>query len=122
MSVIKTNAPKEKLADSKHNIGSFTPEDVLKLNKFTEQFLCPQKANIFDIDFIRFQIRDLESKKTLFEIEKPQCGGQTNFPLPEQSEEENLDSGKRYIRYTFPSEFLNLKTVGTTVNFNFIKS
>lgn len=34
-------------------------------------YLCAPDANIFDIDFTRFKIRDMESGTTLFEIAKP---------------------------------------------------
>ena len=32
-----------------------TPEDVLRLNKITENYLCPPEANIFGIDFTRYK-------------------------------------------------------------------
>jgi hypothetical protein len=31
-----------------------TPEDVLRLNKITENYLCPPEANVFGIDFTRY--------------------------------------------------------------------
>ncbi|KAG8320793.1 hypothetical protein J6590_060752 [Homalodisca vitripennis] len=48
-----------------------TPEDVLSLPKITEEYLCLPEANIYDIDFVRFKIRDWESGTVLFEIAKP---------------------------------------------------
>ena len=30
-----------------------SPEDVLRLNKITENYLCPTEANTFGIDFTR---------------------------------------------------------------------
>jgi hypothetical protein len=32
---------------------SISPEDVLRLNKITENYLCPAEANVFGIDFTR---------------------------------------------------------------------
>jgi len=36
---------------------SISPEDVLRLNKITENYLCPTEANVFGIDFTRFVFR-----------------------------------------------------------------
>lgn len=43
-------------------------------NMFSE-YLCSPEANIYDIDFTRFQIRDLETGAVLFEITKPPASG-----------------------------------------------
>lgn len=51
--------------------GFVTPDDVLRLQSITEQYLCPPEANVYDIDFTRFKIRDLETGLVLFEIAKP---------------------------------------------------
>ncbi len=32
---------------------SISPEDVLRLNKITENYLCPTEANVYGIDFTR---------------------------------------------------------------------
>ncbi len=38
-------------------------------------YLCKPEDNIYNIDFTRFKIRDLETGMVLFEIAKPpQCG------------------------------------------------
>lgn len=86
----------------------------------------PTDANIYDIDFTRFKIRDLESGAVLFEIAKP-----PSEQFPEGNIEENnlineditcgmdetssIDSNAgRYVRYQFTPQFLKLKTVGAT--------
>ncbi|CAG2059948.1 unnamed protein product, partial [Timema podura] len=51
--------------------GFVSPDDVLRLPRITENYLCSPEANIYDIDFTRFKIRDLESGTILFEIAKP---------------------------------------------------
>lgn len=84
-------------------------------------------ANVYDIDFTRFKIRDLESGAVLFEIAKP-----PSEQLPEGSVDDNnianddviscstdeinnIDSNAgRYVRYQFTPQFLKLKTVGAT--------
>lgn len=45
--------------DLKQN-SSITPDDVLKLTKITDGFLCPN-SNEYQIEFTRFKIRDLET-------------------------------------------------------------
>ena len=48
-----------------------SPDDVLSLDRITESYLCSPEANIYDIDFTKFRIRDMETKTVLFEIAKP---------------------------------------------------
>ncbi len=43
-------------------------------------YLCSPDANIYDIDFTRFCIRDMESDTVLFEIAKPLPPGNLVFP------------------------------------------
>ncbi|KAJ8954463.1 hypothetical protein NQ317_019462 [Molorchus minor] len=86
-----TNRPLPQL-DSK----IITPEDVLKLTKIAETYLCDPDANIYEIDFTRFKIRDLES------------GANEDLIDP--------NSG-RFVRYQFTPQFLKLKTVGATLAF-----
>ncbi|XP_030631604.1 protein unc-119 homolog B-like [Chanos chanos] len=89
-----------------------TPEDVLGLRVATHDYLCEPEDNIYNIDFIRFKIRDLESGTVLFEIAKPPS-----------TEEECDESGAadpsagRFVRYQFTPSFLRLRTVGATVEF-----
>ncbi|XP_021917082.1 protein unc-119 homolog B-like isoform X1 [Zootermopsis nevadensis] len=51
--------------------GFVSPEDVLWLPRITDNYLCSPEANVYDIDFTHFKIRDLESGTVLFEIAKP---------------------------------------------------
>jgi len=89
-----------------------TPDDVLRLEKITKGYLCSPEANVFDIDFTRFKIRDLDSGAVLFEIVKP--------PAEElmDDQQEPLDpAAGRLVRYHFTPKFLKLKMVGATVEF-----
>ncbi|XP_068159467.1 protein unc-119 homolog [Drosophila tropicalis] len=117
-------------ADCKRNPleeSNVSPEDVLHLTKITDDYLCSANANVFEIDFTRFKIRDLESGAVLFEIAKPPS---EQFPdglsvedtmlaaAEELSLEDTADpNAGRYVRYQFTPAFLNLKTVGATVEF-----
>lgn len=92
-----------------------SPEDVLTLSKITEGYLCAPDANIYNIDFIRFKIRDLDTGMVLFEIAKPSVildDNQTEGKV----EETDLNTG-RFVRYQFTPKFLKLKLVGATVEF-----
>ena len=91
-----------------------TPEDVLKLTKISESFLC-NNSNEYQIEFTRFKIRDLETDTTLFDISKDPI---SSDPSTDNSNEDgqkdlNQESG-RFVRYIFSSSFLKLKHVGAT--------
>ncbi len=47
-----------------------TPEDVCKLTKPTDGFLCPMSANIYGLEFLSFTISDFDSKKVIFQVGK----------------------------------------------------
>ncbi|CAG5114565.1 unnamed protein product [Candidula unifasciata] len=89
-----------------------SPDDVLRLGRSTENYLCPPEANIYGIDFTRFKLRDIDSNQVLFEVAKPPppCDAE------EEEEEEDPNSG-RYAHYHFTPRFLQLKNVGATVEF-----
>lgn len=91
-----------------------TPDDVLKMNRISDVYLCSPEANIFGIDFIRFKIRDLETGTVLFEIAKPQPGD--NVETPTEEDEPDPNAG-RFIRYEFTPNFLKLKAIGSTIEF-----
>lgn len=92
---------------------SITPEDVLKLTKITDGFLC-SNSNEYQIEFTRFKIRDLETDTVLFDISK----NLMDPNLPEGNEgtdekQDDADSG-RFVRYLFSPSFLKLKHIGAT--------
>lgn len=98
-----------------------TPEDVLRLPKITDTYLCSPDANVYDIDFTRFKIRDLDSGAILFEIAKPVIPENTvgcGDDAAEKTENNALDdldpNSGRFVRYQFTPQFLKLKTVGAT--------
>ncbi|KAL3083768.1 hypothetical protein niasHT_036761 [Heterodera trifolii] len=103
------------------------PDDVLGLNCITENFLCRPEDNIYDIEFVRFKVRDIDSETVLFEINKPdatanddcsEVGGNSD----EAEEEGNAEEGDkpftpRFIRYYFKPSFLRLRHIGATMEF-----
>lgn len=95
----------------KHS-NSITPEEVLKLTKITDGFLCGN-SNEYQIEFTRFKIRDLETDTVLFDISKNLTD--SNLPEGEATDEkqDDADSG-RFVRYLFSPSFLKLKHIGAT--------
>ena len=47
-----------------------TPADVLALTAPTETFLCPLSANVYDFDFLEFEIKDYDTNESVFKIAK----------------------------------------------------
>lgn len=45
-----------------------TPEDVMRLIKPTDGFLCTLAANSYGIEFLSFVISDYETKNVIFEV------------------------------------------------------
>jgi hypothetical protein len=91
-----------------------TPDSVLKLTEATSDFLCPLTANTYGIDFLYFRIRDLDSGTVLVEVAKEE-----EDPKEEGKVEEPVDDSiSRTIKYHFGPDFLNLRTIGTTLEFS----
>ncbi|XP_022902780.1 protein unc-119 homolog [Onthophagus taurus] len=111
-----TNKPSSfQQSDSKPLI---TPEYVLRLTSIADSYLCSPDANVYDIDFTRFKIRDLESGAVLFEIAKPIIDSLEESVDNRGENEEPVDpNAGRFVRYQFTPQFLKLKTVGATVEF-----
>ena len=93
-------------------MGEVTPESVIAYTSATADFLCPLSANIYGIDFLYFRIRDLDSGAVLVEVQKEE--------EDENAKEEEVadESANRTIKYHFGPDFLNLRTIGTTLEFS----
>ena len=87
----------------------------LKLKMYSffmiKDYLCDLSDNVYDIEFVRFKIRDIDSDLTLFEVAKPKEAENRERSRRRTTEESNA---ARFVRYDFASDFLRLKTVGTT--------
>lgn len=90
-----------------------TPSDVLRLTKATDNYLCRPEANVYNIDFTRFKLRDMDSNSVLFEVAKPEGSGDRD----DAENEDGDPNAGRFVRYQFTPQFLKLKTVGATVEF-----
>lgn len=83
-------------------VGSFGIINVL--NFAHADYLCSQDANVYNIEFVRFKIRDMDSGIDLFEVTKGE----------DEEEEGPKEPPPRYVKYQFPPEFLKLRSVGAT--------
>lgn len=112
--------------DNSVAVAPWTPDAVLSLNNISESYLCALTDNVYNIDFTRFKIRDLETDLVLFEIAKPpseQIRASSEIidaDRLKELEQAAVDSALldpnagRYVRYQFTAQFLKLKTVGAT--------
>jgi hypothetical protein len=91
------------------NESHITIDYVKSLNKPTDHFLCSLSDNIYDIKFLSFRVRDLDSGFTLFEVED--TGEREEIELPENDE-------NRIIKYHLGSDFLSLTNLGTSLTFS----
>lgn len=91
---------------------SVTPQEVLAFSKPTDGFLCSLAANTYGIEFLKFTIREMESNKVVFEVERDR----DELPAPTSMTPE-MEIASRSIRYHFPPSFLKHKTVGAKLVF-----
>uniref|UniRef100_A0A7E4URM9 GMP_PDE_delta domain-containing protein n=1 Tax=Panagrellus redivivus TaxID=6233 RepID=A0A7E4URM9_PANRE len=96
-----------------------TPEDVLRLTTYTKDYLY--NGNTYDIEFVKYKIRDMDSGEVLLELSK-----NDEEPVDEEEPSDAEDSdddqdGKRrnprYVRYIFKANFLERKNIGASVEF-----
>ena len=91
-----------------------TPDYVLSLKKPTDSYLCPLSSNIYNIQFLAFKIRDVESNQVFFSIEKEPEDEEIKADVLEDINEDEL----RTVRYHFGPNFFKLKEIGTTLVFS----
>lgn len=88
----------------------YSVEEVQKLDAFTDSFLCKLKDNTYEIKFVNFRVRDLDSGFVLFEVKDDSEG-------MKEEELEEIQDDARLIRYHLGPDFLDLKTLGTMLKF-----
>jgi len=93
---------------------SYTPDDVLKLSKPTDGFLCPLSANTWGLEFLQFTISDYETKNVIFEVGR-------DLPPPSDISIDLSAVGEdlgRKIRYNFSEDVLRLPLIQTSLVFS----
>ena len=81
------------------------------VHSFHTDYLCRLSDNVYNIDFVRFKIRDVDTNATLFEVCKPV---DPNKPIGEPVYTESDSDDVRFIRYNFSESLLKIKTIGAT--------
>lgn len=102
-----------------------TPEEIDKLTLPTKTYLCPKSANIYDIEFTKFRVRDFSQKQK--SKSKSKTVRQNNLPIlidiskpvnyVETEEEKNDPTSGRFVRYHLHKEFLDLRSLGAQITF-----
>ena len=119
-------------------MSEITPDVVRNYKEFTSKFLCGLDANIYNIQFKRFKIRDMESDFVLFDVgdnsdinnkeeekdkdeAKKEEEEKAKKELEEKirkEEEEDIYKSPRMIRYHLGPDFLDLKNLGSSLTFS----
>jgi hypothetical protein len=94
-----------------------TPEHVLDLQEATADFLCPITANTYCIDFVYFRIRDLDTNQVLVEVARDEDEESKEETVKAEEEIPDQPPASRTIRYHFGPDFLQLRNIGTTLEF-----
>ena len=71
-------------------MSEITPDVVRGYKEFTPKFLCGLDANIYNIQFKRFRIRDMESDFVLFDV-GDDSDGNNQEELDEEKKKEELE-------------------------------
>ncbi|XP_026208068.1 protein unc-119 homolog A [Anabas testudineus] len=99
-----------------------TPQHVLSLNSYTEEYLCSPEDNIYNVNFSRFKIRDLSSGVVILDIKKHRPTGtvsktRLSFKNPDKIQDVIELDINRFIQYHFSPAFLALREIGATLEF-----
>ena len=113
-------------------MSEITPDVVRNYKEFTPKFLCGLDANIYNIQFKRFRIRDMESDFVLFDVgddsdinnkeeikksEEEERAKKEAEEKAKKEEEEDIYKSARMIRYHLGPDFLDLKNLGSSLTF-----
>ena len=96
-----------------------TPDVVRSYTQFTPKFLCGLDANIYNIKFKRFKVRDIESDFVLFDVSDDSNENDTEAQTQQtENEETDIYKSPRLIRYHLGPDFLDLKNLGSSLTFS----
>ena len=113
-------------------MSEITPDVVRNFKEFTPKFLCSLDANIYNIQFKRFRIRDMESDFVLFDVgddsdvnnkeeakksEEDEKAKKEAQEKAQKEEDEDIYKSARMIRYHLGPDFLDLKNLGSSLTF-----
>ena len=90
---------------------SFTIEDAKACTQQTETFYWKPSDNIYTIKFLRYKLRDMDSGIVLADLFHPNTED-------EQILNDDITDDERLIRYKFGPDFLDLRCIGTQLEFS----
>lgn len=101
---------------------TITPDIVRQYSAYTDKFLCDKAANIYQIKFRKFRVRDMDSDFVLFEVsddsEEVDASPSQEENQPTPKEDEAAENNSRVIRYHLGPDFLDLKNIGSSLTFS----
>ena len=92
------------------DLDSFTPAVAREMTVPSNKFYCKLSDNTFKISFRRYKIRDMDSGLTLVDIE--------HDGMDEDADLDDIPDDDRLIRYQFGPDFLELRNLGTQLDFS----
>ena len=90
---------------------SFDPAAAREMTGPSKNFFCKPSDNIYNIKFLRYKIRDVDSGITLVDIVDEGSEDQDN-------NDDDLTDDERLLRYQFGPDFLELRNIGTELTFS----
>lgn len=94
-----------------------TPEEVKNYSKPTENFLCSPSANIYNVEFYRFTIRDMtDAGKVYFDVEHSPEQYRLGAARMGAMTPEAINEARK-IYYKFPASLLRQGTIGARLVF-----
>ena len=94
------------------DIESFNLEAARNLKVPSKQFYCKPSDNTYNIQFLRYKIRDVDSGITLVDIKDESPKGDIEI------NEDDIPEEDRLLRYQFGPDFLQLRNIGTLLEFS----
>jgi hypothetical protein len=91
---------------------NISPDYVKNIGEYTDKFLCELRDNTYNIKFLKFTVRDLESGFILFEVADEEALENPNIV------QEETDDVSRSMKYHLGPEFLELRNIGTALTFS----
>jgi len=95
-------------------MSSITPEEVCKFKKPTDGFLCRLSDNKFGIDFLAFTIKDYDTQRKIFHVDRESSMESLAGVDLATLDEDSL----RKIDYKFESDVLSLPRIVTRLKFS----
>ena len=90
---------------------SFTPDGAREMKSASKQYYCKPSDNTYNIKFMRYRIRDIDSGITLVDIKEDEADDKT-------INEDDIPEEERLLRYQFGPDFLELRNIGTLLDFS----